>query len=492
MAKKAVRSVNIEAGPSVQTVQGSAGHIENSRQASYLYFRSLTVDNLRCFGDQPQTLYLCTPDKKNWARWTIILGNNGTGKSTLLQLLDCVRTKDGPMDSLGGEFGTSIGFNELTRRIDSSSFREFVARTSVAKRDLFNESARARASYDFYVQNTDCVSTSVHNEKIEAWAAWGSVDSTTATILPAVEIKLTRFAYGAWRRLGKSTLSTEANGEKNVVSHLFDDGVDLINAEEWLQRLDYSRSKKSEIREQINQRLHLVLDTLLKILPDISEIEIAPPSKEHLNPRVLFRTPYGKVELRRLGFGYQSLVSWVVDFAARMFNAYPDSSNPLSEPAVCLVDEIDLHLHPSWQRKVMKYLSERFPKTQFIATAHSPLIVQAAPEIGANVVVLHREGDHVVISNNPIDVQGWRADQILSSELFDNQPLRSPDIQMAMDERTKLLSKQKLTAKDHKRLADLEGVVATLPIGSTPEERDVTAQLKAAAALLNRVTARKQ
>jgi predicted ATP-binding protein involved in virulence len=272
---------------------------------------------------------------------------------------------------------------------------------------------------------------------------------------------------------------------------LFDDGIELINAEEWLQRLDYSRLKKSAISDELAKQFDLVRATLLDILPDVDDIQISPPSKEHPNPRVLFTTPYGDVQLRQLGFGYQSLISWVVDFAARMFDAYPDSPNPLTEPAVCLVDEIDLHLHPSWQRKVMRYLSDRFPKTQFIATAHSPLIVQAAPEIGANVVVLRRVGDHVVISNNPIDVHGWRADQILSSELFENQPLRSPDIQAAMDERTSLLSKQKLTAKDQRRIAELDVIVDSLPIGSTSEERTVANQLKAAAAMLDRVTSRK-
>ena len=62
-----------------------------------------------------------------------------------------------------------------------------------------------------------------------------------------------------------------------------------------------------------------------------------------------------------------------------------------------LVDEIDLHLHPKWQREIIGFLTQRFPNTQFIATAHSPLVVQAAED--ANVVLLKRTGDHVLIEN---------------------------------------------------------------------------------------------
>jgi predicted ATP-binding protein involved in virulence len=215
-------------------------------------------------------------------------------------------------------------------------------------------------------------------------------------------------------------------------------------------------------------------------------IRISDPDERHKSPRVLFTTPYGEVELRQLGFGYQSLITWVVDFAARMFEAYPDSPEPLAEPAVCLVDEIDLHLHPTWQRKVMRYLSERFPKTQFIATAHSPLIVQAAAEMQANVAVLQREGDHVVIRNDLGAVKGWRADQILASELFD-VPLRSEASEEIVKERTRLLSQAKLSKADKSKLQELEAKMAAFPVGSTPAERSLNDRLKSAVDLLEKV-----
>ena len=86
-------------------------------------------------------------------------------------------------------------------------------------------------------------------------------------------------------------------------------------------------------------------------------------------------TPYGSVPLTGLSLGYQTTLAWIRLTLASggSMIGYPESSNPLAEPAIVLIDEIDLHLHPRWQRQIVKYLTQHFPQTQFIATAHSPL-----------------------------------------------------------------------------------------------------------------------
>ena len=91
------------------------------------------------------------------------------------------------------------------------------------------------------------------------------------------------------------------------------------------------------------------------------------PTEEHPNPKVGFETNNGWLQLSQLSLGYQTMTAWMVDLAARMFAAYPNSPNPIAEPAVVLIDEIDLHLHPKWQRTIMSYLSERFINTQFMS-----------------------------------------------------------------------------------------------------------------------------
>ncbi len=186
--------------------------------------------------------------------------------------------------------------------------------------------------------------------------------------------------------------------------------------------------------------------------------------------------------MRSLSLGYRTLIAWMVDLASRLFERYPDSPNPLAEPAVVLVDEIDLHLHPKWQRQLIGYLTERFPNTQFIVTAHSPLVVQSATD--ANIVVLRREGDHVVIDNDVESIRGWRVDQILTSDLFGLETARPPQIEELLKERTALLSKPRLTTKDKARLRELESAIGPLPTGETKTEREALELIQRAAARL--------
>jgi predicted ATP-binding protein involved in virulence len=107
------------------------------------------------------------------------------------------------------------------------------------------------------------------------------------------------------------------------------------------------------------------------------------------------------------------------------------------KPRLYLVDEIDLHLHPKWQRKLIVDLTKHFPNTQFIATAHSPLVVQAAEN--ANIALLKRNGDHVEIINNPEEIRGWRIDQILTSDLFGLESAWSPQVEAIFNRKEELL-----------------------------------------------------
>ncbi len=274
------------------------------------------------------------------------------------------------------------------------------------------------------------------------------------------------FAYGAGRIA--STSSFEPSERSGAFESLFTDDAKLRNAEEWLLLLDYSASKSSGVQDRQKQHLEMVEDVLIQVLPDVSEIRFDASSGVWPTPAVEFKTHYGWVSLRQLGYGYRTTIAWIVDFVSRMIERYPDSPNPLAEPAVVLVDEIDLHLHPKWQRELIGFLTERFPNTQFIVTAHSPLIVQAASD--ANIALLKREGDHVVIENHPETIRGWRIDQVLTSDLFGLETARPPDVEKLLLRRKKLITKSRMTAADRKELKSLESQLGPIPPGETFEQ----------------------
>jgi hypothetical protein len=416
------------------------------------FFLSLSLENVRCFG-RKQTLDL-SDGQGHPSQWTILLGNNGTGKTTVLQALTLfelkqrgplegaegaparfLRTIRGVMENPVGGVDCSLGRNEengpacLEALLASGSS----LRTAVAIRSGVNQLKRrsnggGSATYNSEYDPTCC-------------------------------------GYGASRRLGTSSLE---RGEEDSVASLFSDRIELRNASEWLLRLDYSASKKSPGQKKQAERLEQVKRLLINILPEITGIRLLASGGEWPTPRVEFETPFGWIPLRHLGYGYQSMIAWMVDFASRMVERFPDSADPLAEPAIVLVDEIDLHLHPTWQRNLIGFLSERFRNTQFIVTAHSPLVVQAAPN--ANIAVLRREGDHVVIDQTVQTIRNWRIDQIYTSDLFGLPSARPPQLDDLMKRRSAILSKPKLTKADERELAALDEQIGPLPGGETAED----------------------
>ena len=203
-------------------------------------------------------------------------------------------------------------------------------------------------------------------------------------ILPNLAI----FGYGAARRPG--TLKLDPGDRSDPLTSLFQDSAELYDAEDILLKLDHRAAKPGE--QQDIERLRRVKEVLATVLPGIeheSDIEIYGPAvfSSSAEPSgVRFRTPYGLVPLSALSLGYQTTLTWIVDLALRLFEHYPESPDPLSEPGIVLIDNIDLHLHPRWQRRVMENISNCFRALQFVATAHSPLIVQAAD--GASIAAL--------------------------------------------------------------------------------------------------------
>ncbi len=217
------------------------------------------------------------------------------------------------------------------------------------------------------------------------------------------------YPYSVTRKISDNGVG---KNENNLDVQLrFFKGTDLPNIEEWLLQLFLSEKLGQTKATNIIAQVKNVLTSGL--LPDVNGLDIKSiESGNSFENFIEFTTDYGKVRLKDLGYGYQSMMGWVLDLVRRMVERYPSVEKPLEQPAIVLVDEIDLHLHPEWQRKIIAHLTKYFPKTQFIVTAHSPLIVQSAERV--NVVLLKKEGDHVTIEQPTIkNFRGWTVDEIL-------------------------------------------------------------------------------
>ncbi|GAB4376667.1 MAG: hypothetical protein Kow00121_24170 [Elainellaceae cyanobacterium] len=432
-----------------------------------VYFLSLEVEEVLCFKDR-QVLDT-SRGNSDPAQWTVILGNNGVGKTTLLR---CLAGMEMSLLVEGEERHPLLLMPDLSNILmwqEGEILEKYFPR--VSSRILCNSP----------LTTTRIIHSA--NEKNKNQIGQISIDVGYDYHLSIEKDNLRGlvcYGYGATRILGETSLSESLSSENSA--SLFSERASLINAEEWLLQTDYAaRSASGKTRDRLQKQLNQIIAILKRILPDVEDIRIAPADEEILRPRAEFLTPYGWVRLSSLGLGYRTAIAWMVDLAVRLFQRYPNSEDPLAEPAIVLVDEIDLHLHPKWQRNIMSFLTERFPNTQFIVTAHSPLVVQAAKD--ANIVLLRREGDRVVIDNNPEIVENWRVDQVLTS-VFELPTARPADIEPLLARRQELLAKSRLSKADKAELQELEAKIGSLPTAETPDDIKAMDIIRRAAQLL--------
>jgi predicted ATP-binding protein involved in virulence len=107
-----------------------------------------------------------------------------------------------------------------------------------------------------------------------------------------------------------------------------------------------------------------------------------------------------------LSDGFRNMLAMVADIAVRCatLNPHLGAEAALQTPGIVLIDEIDLHLHPKWQRRVVGDLLKAFPKIQFVATTHSPFIIQSLPPIdGVRLINLDAPGKDQPFANQSLD-----------------------------------------------------------------------------------------
>lgn len=484
------------------------------------YFKSVELQNVRCFGTK-RKLDL-TDEEGRLKQWTLILGDNGVGKTTLLQSLVWSRPvliKKSESESESDEAveqspGPSDYYAALNKGVLGAALEE-------EDNDTLESLLRIGAIPEFLItakvcQGANLTFDSVPNSKEICTEVTASF--TEKRLLSRVEQKkiyistelenefweLFVVAYGANRQMGFQNL-TDIELEEPLIFRL-SKATELYDVEERLTTLHHAASDKqlkrlkrgtakkdSESREERLLRIfkralaETLPDELKNIVKDEDDIVIEAPKFDEGELKksiVKIRTFPSLVPFSNLSLGYQTTLAWVLDLAWRLFSRYPKSRAPLEEPAVVLVDEIDLHLHPHWQLEIMRKLACVFKRTQFIATAHSPLMVQSMPN--ANFAIVQKDENEVFIVNEPERVKGWRVDQILNSEYFGVANAWDPETEKLFDERNELIRKAKPTTKQKARLKELEKQIAALPTGTNSEDRKAMELIRKAAQLLEK------
>ena len=184
----------------------------------------------------------------------------------------------------------------------------------------------------------------------------------------------------------------------------------------WFYARQYEELQEKDERRDWDYRLkdlNAVRTAIERMVPGVSDprIKLRP-----LRFAVSVESEAGKIEeyaLDQLSGGYRIMLALAADLARRMAQGNPHLDDPLESEAVVLIDEVDLHLHPAWQQRVLTDLAKTFRKAQFIVSTHSPQVLTTVrPE---RVICLYRQDDRIVAGQSSAPIYGAEAGSVLSA-----------------------------------------------------------------------------
>ena len=432
-----------------------------------LYFTKLVLENIRSFSERQEIALIDSQGAP--ASWTLIIGDNGVGKTTLLQCLTHMRPIFNPPPEEGTKSDIKRVEPELLREADNGVFDNLVRAPGDHRAFLEAELSIGTPLNDAQSACAGIISTKLEMERTNGRIQniepdW---DSSPGTHIPTEEPLV--LAYGAGRH-PKETGANEVDTTGPTQS-LFMVESTLHDAEELLLLFEFGQLKQRQGAAEQLERLKRVLAEILPDLDRSEDIEIRGPSLPSSRPDesgVWIKTSHSTVPLNQLSLGYRTVFAWIVDIAWRMIENFPNSKNPLNEPAIVIIDEIDLHLHPLWQRDIRMHLVTNFPNIQFIATAHSPLMAQVS--LNARLVVVQNVDDRAIICSDPVIVNEWRLDQVVTSDLFGLRSARSPNVERILHRRLELIEKRALSENEREELEHLNRIARDMPTETLPED----------------------
>ena len=193
---------------------------------------------------------------------------------------------------------------------------------------------------------------------------------------------------------------------------------------------DYQLKDVSAVRQAISS-----------MLPEVSD------PRTELNPLrfvVSRKSEQGRVEklsLDQLSGGYRIVLALAADLARRMVQGNPHLDDPLKSEAVVLIDEVELHLHPKWQQRILGDLRRTFPNAQFIVSTHSPqVLTTVAPQ---HIVELFREGDRIVAGAPAGPTYGAESGDVLSVVMGVKERPPENEFTKALEQYRRLVSEGK-------------------------------------------------
>jgi hypothetical protein len=454
-----------------------------------MYLKKITLKNIKCFSHLEIDFF--TPDNQP-RLWTAILGQNALGKSTLLQAVGAALAGPWAMRELlpvaEGWVRTGQSFGEIEAQLlwsegDALTPHWPKQKTPYIVHYLITGDNPTHLPPSFVEQHT-----AVPDNTLSEWSGEGTQKEREQATKDLNRLKLTAYAegksgwfacgYGPFRRLSGGAQAADRivySGRKSArFVTLFREDAALTNATEWLISL-YNTARDGD--EASKRALEQIKEAFAReLLPEPAQLQV------NSHSALLKIKDQSPVPFQSLSDGYRSMLAFGIDLLRWMTLAFPESGDLMSNSGIVLIDELDAHAHPAWQREVGHWLRQKFPQLQFIVATHSPFLAQVADAPDGNII-LEQRPEGVGVRNDVESVEAWRADQILT-DLFDLPTTRSPEVERKIERLQSLRQRsriQKLTAEQEQEYKQLDLWSQQLPPAiEDPEERSMAESLQMA------------
>ena len=347
-----------------------------------MHIRSIRINNVRSLRSHQWSF---APTK--CAGWHVVLGDNGSGKSTFLRSIALALVGSKLAESMRQSWS-----DWLTKGEEEGEIRLEIGEVDGTSGSL---SDRSRAAGDVYDAGLRFFRYSPDSVQIQALSQEGPPAKQLGDSRPGLDwresAKWFCVSFGPFRRFsgGDTELSSMSNLASRHLS-LFDEGVTFTGCLDWMRDLKFRTLESDPEGELLEQIVSFVNET--DFLPSGVRID------DVTSRGVLFRDANGvAVSVTELSDGYRSVLSMTFEIIRQMSRVFgpqrifdPDHPGRIAWEGVVIVDEIDAHLHPTWQSRIGRWFCSCFPNVQFIVSTHSPLVCQSAGN--GSVYLLPRSG----------------------------------------------------------------------------------------------------
>lgn len=331
----------------------------------------------------------------------LLLADNGFGKTTLLKAIALAAL--GPAVGRSGIYPYQLIRREMNQnRLDPARLGATFVTHEQDHCDFSQIDSRVRVE-----PKGDLEFLEWDHEEEKRWHPVFSSDSDALFMV----------GYGSTRRVSKSNRfeqSSRSSARAARVMGLFEEDYSLRPLNSWLPR--YGESKQLRGR-------YVQVERLINRLMGQGSWQFT--GLQDSDGEYLFARGSTEVPFPALSDGFRAFLGWVGDLLFHVCETCPSGKKLVENRGIVMVDEIDLHLHPSWQMTVLHDLAQALPNIQFIVTSHSPLIVGTLEWM--NIILLREEaGQASEATRIPWAVHGLDADQVLLSDFFGLQSTRAP------------------------------------------------------------------